>query len=140
MNWDQDFPISELRVVRYRFQFGEDRWTQELMHVSQVQDFVKAKLELHWEPGVNPRKYKMLLQDGATPSQARNGSRAAVMWEIRVSRFDPKQAEEFWHTTPGLGQELSRDGARVLQTYKHDERVWAHPDLLADEKRAEEQE
>lgn len=114
----KDFPVSQLRMVKLRFKDSKDLYSQDqLMHESQVETFVKAKLELHWEPGINPH----------------SKLKPAVMWEIRVAHLSSPISH--WHTSPGL--HAGDEGAYVMPTYSG-ERLWAHPDLLANEKRSEE--
>jgi len=113
----RDFPISELRVVKLRFDSDRSRWQEELMHESQVETYLKAKLELHFLPGENPHNKKQ-----ATP-----------LWEARVAKLGSPTS--YWHTSPGL--HAGDEGAYIIPTYSG-KRLWAHPDLLASEKEAEE--
>lgn len=132
----QDFPLSQLRMVKLRFKEDRTHSQDALMHESQVEAYVKAKLELHWEPGHNPHWYKVHAKT-MTPELAHEKSLTSVLWEVTVVRFndDRLRAIAYWHTTPGL-HEKDGEGGHVINTH-NTHRVWAHPELLADEQRAE---
>jgi hypothetical protein len=126
-------------MVKLRFKNDPTHKQDVLMHESQVGDYIAAKLELHWEPGHNPHWYKVRVKT-MTPEQAHDMSLTSVLWEITVVRFNDERlrAIAYWHTTPGL-HEKDGEGAHVINTH-NTHRVWAHPDLLEDERRAEESE
>lgn len=133
-----DFPISELRVVEHSFKSSPIEMRRNYMHESQVETFVKAMLELHFEPGVNPYvvKHKMLTE-GMTHQQASDASKVSVVWVINVITLSAREMWDgpYWWATPGLGLDRSVEGAHLLSDYHTKKRLWAHPELVAKEER-----
>lgn len=122
----RDYPISELRIVKLRFKggpLGSAYTADHMMHVSQVETFVQASVDLH---------HKQLPHKDGKPRKA------APLWEVRVSKLN-LDTKSYWWCCPGLKDNDHPEGARLNDTYLS-ERVWAHPTLLEDERRAEEYE
>lgn len=92
-----------------------------MMLESEVVAFVQAKLELHYQPGINPY----------------NQNDAAKAWRIEAAKLS--HPCYFWHTSPGLDLEKARDtshgrGAEVMFWDWNLGRVlWRHPDCIAEE-------
>lgn len=87
--------------------------TEHLMHESQVDLFLKAALELHYEPGINPH----------------NTVKATELWYVTVGSV--KGCNEWWWTKVGLGIDKTAQGAEI--SYWDNKRVWTHPELAAEE-------
>lgn len=114
---NQDFPVSELRLVATHYRGPERREPNfYVMHHSHVDDFVKAALELHYQPGINPH----------------NGNACAVLESVYV---DELRLENYWWATPGLNRSSQGPKLRHLMVFGMN-RVWAHPDKLEEEKQA----
>lgn len=125
----RDFPISELRIVRIyirtplmRQNGSHDPPSDHFMHKDQVDTFVAASIALHQTKG-NPHT------KNGPPDQ---------LWEIRVHSFKV-DTNSYWWCTMDLKKNDDPNGAQLNQTCLG-ERVWAHPELLAQERRAEEME
>jgi len=115
----KDFPVSELRQVAVSFQ-GNQMPTHYYMHKDDVALFLRATVELHYQPGKNPY----------------NGASTALLWKVEVS--DNYESSVKWWTTPGLGLGVvTLEGAETLNFYSIS-RVWTHPDLLEQEKKQQE--
>lgn len=122
-----DYPISQLRIVRRWFHAYDDNGSRKVwedsthyMHESQVQTFLKASIALHHEPGINPH----------------NKNRAAALWEIRVAPLGEQVS--YWWCEPNLTVNHSTHGAQINQAewsicYLTD-RKFAHPTLLSEER------
>lgn len=124
----KDFPISELRKVSTYF-FGSEHPSEKMMHVSQVETYIKAQIELHYERKTNPHvdRWNATHPNDRLRSTGET-SRARI---INVSAFFDK-AGPYWWTTPGM--EDNGTGAEVLLGW-NEKRHWAHPDILAEEQR-----
>lgn len=121
-----DFPIKELRRVSYHME-GATIPSERFMHESQVDVFVAAIVELHFTREVNPHIAKWNEQEPNRPNKS-DGKTARVR-EIYVGKFFDR-AGPYWWTTSGM--EDNGKGASILLGWD-DERVWAHPDILASE-------
>lgn len=140
-----DFPISELRQVVLYFRGAKPgRETIDWMHESQVETYIKAKVELHYEPGINPHVQE-LIDSGreSDPSflHANRSAKTSPVWHIDVRRFFIMSSAACWHTTSGLGfhmteQEIQEKGAKVL--HYDTIRIWTHPELQRMEREEEE--
>jgi hypothetical protein len=104
------YPVSELRLVRLYMKNRPNSY-EYFMHQSQVEVFVKASLELHFEPGINPY----------------NKVKTSEIWFITVSELQGSNA--WWWTTIGLGIDKANQGASI--SYWKESRVWTHPELAA---------
>lgn len=130
----KDFPVSELRGLTLYFKddspLGWHKGATDWMHRDQVPLYIKAKLELHYSPGVNPH-----VKD--RPNQT------ARLWKITEESFrleeddqtnrvlDLSSPKAYWHTTPGLGigtsdTQIQEEGAHVFMN--NSDTLWAHPD------------
>lgn len=131
---EKDFPISELRVIhmttchrdeatgKFRSNMHPSAY---MMHESQVETFKIAIILLHHEVG-NPHHKD---EEGKPKSLPLNN-----LWQLEVYKID-LQSEARWWSSPT--NHLSTDGAK-LNSLTSRERLWAHPDLLASEREAEE--
>lgn len=107
--------LAELRRVRLYFK-GSDNPTEDYMHKDQVAIYLEAKLQLHYQPGINPY----------------NGNQTCVLWKVESEKLSDSTI--YWHTTPGLDEKKSA-GAPV--SYFHREsRLWSHPECLEEERLA----
>lgn len=123
------FPVHELRRVEIRYKKADidevdsTHSTLVYMHERDVETFIKATLELHWKPGINPHA---------------SGGKLANVWSIEVTKLDGLQA--YWWSTPGLGKGVSNShetherhgGARVTSNWSAAIRkmfhyAWVHP-------------
>jgi hypothetical protein len=105
---------SELRRVGLYFK-GGDRPAEHFMHQDQVETFLKACLELHYQPGRNPY----------------TGGKTSELWYVvSESISEPTQ---YWWTTLGLGKTRPALGALVSSFSSNYTRLWTHPDLLKKE-------
>lgn len=106
----EDFPISELRIVRL-YKGDQIRSTDHYMHKSQVKTFCKAAIALHHSPGINPH----------------TKCKTTPLKEIYVGclRTD---AVSYWWCTEDLQNNGDPKGARLNDADSRTERVWAHTD------------
>lgn len=120
----KDFPISQLRLVDVLMR-GNHIPSTYMMHESQVETFIKATIRLHHTHG-NPH----------TKSNPEN------LWEIRVDQLTV-EAKSYWWCCEDLQNNNDPKGAQLNHSVHspRSRRVWAHPDLIAEEKkrRAEEE-
>jgi hypothetical protein len=116
----QDFPISQLRVVQYNMRSDPSFRSEQLMHETQVETFLAALLKLHYSPGFNPH----------------NHNKCSELWEVKLGKLRI-ETDSYWWCSPTLGvrTEAEVPGAR-LNTVEY-QRLWAHPELLQQEQRAE---
>lgn len=108
-------PLSQFRLVTMEW-MEPSSWNdvqQNIVHESEVDTFLKATLELHYAPGLNPH----------------NGNKCRIAREITVASFDA--AGPFWWTTPGLKDNGDPSGATLLQSDGRSRRLWINPDYLA---------
>lgn len=88
-----------------------------------VDRFVTAQKQLHFEPGKNPH----------------NGNTTAVIYEIKVAPIQAKGP--FWWTVPGLQKNNDYDnGATIMATDYNQKMIWRHPEyqaLLEEDRREE---
>ena len=125
----KDFPLSELRMVRLVF---EDCLEQKyMMHLSQVQDFIKASLALHHSPGINPEIYQLFIDDGKTTDEAKIFAKTKPIIEIHVHKFDRLEPQAHWWSSPTL-QPDDPNGAHIINQLDS-ERVWCRADIFASE-------
>lgn len=110
----KDFPISELRLVSL-FIKGSSNPTIHMCHESQVELLVKASINLHH-------------------------LRLENLWFIRVQKLE-LETRSYWWCTENLDKNHDPNGAQLnYPKYSSTDRVWAHPDLLKEEREAERQE
>lgn len=107
-----NYSVSELRLVRMYLK-GNHIPTDHLMHQSQVDLFLKATLELHYQPGINPY----------------NKLKTAELWYATVASV--RGSNDWWWTKANLGIDKTAQGAAI--SYWREERVWTHPELAAKE-------
>lgn len=118
-----DFPISELRIVEIWLHHNlqvSPHTERHMMHMSQVETFVKATVDLHHTRG-----------------NVHSGVRLDNLWEVRVNKLNLDTKAYWW----GSPEQKNNDpnGAKINDT-NWGERVWAHPELLAEERRIEDSE
>lgn len=125
---NRDYPLSQLRIVlvsilepteRAQGIRHDDHPQIHYMHESQIDVFVRAKIQLHHVVG-NPHH-----RDAeGNPIECKLDN----LWEIRVSSLDT-QTFSAWHCAESLqaGDPL---GAKLNQKTSS-ERLWAHPELIA---------
>ena len=85
----------------------------EIMHRRDVETFIKAQVELHYAPGVNPH----------------SGGKTWTAWRITVSRL--AKFDSYWWTVPGLQDNHNSKGARIT-SWRYEEEAWANPALIRD--------
>lgn len=79
-----------------------------------VDRFVTAQKQLHFEPGKNPH----------------NGNTTAVIYEIKSAPIQAKGP--FWWTVPGLQKNNDYDnGATIMATDYEQKLIWRHPEYQA---------
>jgi hypothetical protein len=128
-----DYPISQLRIVKRWFHSydnggGRKVWedSPHYMHESQVETFIAASIALHHSPGINPH----------------NGNPTSALWEIKVAPLGEETS--YWWCCPDLMANHSAQGAQINQALWSicflTDRKWAHPILLAEEKKSREDE
>jgi hypothetical protein len=106
--------VSELRRVQLFFRAHPNAHpTEHFMHESQVEACIKAALELHFWPGINPY----------------NKKKTSELWRIEVGKL--MEPSIYWHTTPGLRLDIRVKGAAVSRW--SDTRAWSNPDLVKEE-------
>lgn len=121
----KDFPISQLRIVKIWFHTTDAMMhrditvtpTIHMMHESQVDTFARATIELHAGKG-NPKTGPL-----------------NNLWYLTVTPLSV-ETESYWWCHPELKANNRSDGAQLNKCYQNEKRLWAHPDLIADEKRA----
>lgn len=103
-------PFADFRQVTIRW-MDSDGFANHIVHKDEVDAFVKATVQLHHSPGINPY----------------NGNVCAVAAEIFVSSFEA--TPPVWWSTPGLGTERAQ-GATVFDP-QNGQQVWINPDYAA---------
>ncbi|QIG68103.1 hypothetical protein EVB55_168 [Rhizobium phage RHph_Y68] len=101
--------LSDLREVVLHFLNGGSRET-DIIHKDDVAAYVQAKIELHFNPGINPGTKE----------------KTSELASIRVGEF--KNEGAFWHTTPGLGEDRLAKGAQCFHAWGS-KLVWKNPKL-----------
>lgn len=123
----QNFPIKELRQVSVYFGGLLTAPSLHYMHESEVDVFVAAIIELHFTRTHNPH---VVAYNLAHPELAHhNDGATGRVQSIHIGTFFDK-VSTYWWTTPGMNDNGS--GASILLGWNN-ERVWAHPDILARE-------
>lgn len=120
-----DYPISQLRIVAL-YMKGEHRPSEHICHQSQVDQLVKASIRLHHTHG-NPhalRNGKTKVVDGQEYLALDN------LWEVRVKKLS-LSTNSYWWCHDSLSTNNHPNGAQIHNWDLLNQRVWAHPDLLA---------
>lgn len=90
-------PSAGLVMVSIYFSFEDDRMpTQHIVAVNQLEKFLLATLELHYNPGHNPH----------------NLNAAAPVQLITTALLKP--AGPYWWSTPGLQENYDSDGVVIF--------------------------
>ncbi len=113
--------VSELVRITMKFR-GSENSTEHFMHRDQVSTFLSACLELHFHPGINPY----------------TKGKTSELWEVCSAELAEPKA--YWWSTVGLGKFASAKGAEVSSFHQNCKRLWAHPDLIRQERLQEEAE
>ncbi|QIG69734.1 hypothetical protein EVB81_165 [Rhizobium phage RHph_I46] len=104
--------LSDLRKIELHFLDGGSP-DVDIIHKDDVETYIKAKLELHFSPGINP-----YVTD--------RDNKTSELSYIRVSEF--KNQGAFWHTTPGLGKNFDEKGVQCFHAWGS-ELKWKNPKL-----------
>lgn len=106
-----DFSISDLRIVVLVFKGKEIKRaghsSLHYMHKDQVDPFVQASIKLHHLPGKwieKEKRFEVL----------------ANLWEVRLKKLHNEEVSHWWC-----------GAAYIIQDFIGEERLWAHPDLIA---------
>lgn len=93
-----DLKLSDFRKIEVYYVGSSP--ASYLLHVDDIDKFVKATVKLHFKPGINPHQ---------TDKRAR---KCAKIWKIEVQKLGFKGP--YWWTMPNLGCNDETDGARIL--------------------------
>lgn len=107
-----DYPVSQLRIVKVQFR-DMAYYQTHYLHESQVDMFVKATVRLYHDKSYRPTASKDL-------------------WQIMTITLS--EPESYWWTS--LELDGSEPNAKIHNT-NSSKRLWAHPELLAEDYRCE---
>jgi hypothetical protein len=111
---EMEGPSAGLAKVTIWYPAPEDTFksTNHIVAEDDLETFLRATLELHFEPGYNPHS---------------GGSTSQAMW-ITVARLRPRGP--FWWSVPGLNGNGDPAGALLWDWDVHPETVWVRPDFV----------
>lgn len=99
----------DLARVRTYMVAQDEPATDRIMSEREMDKYVQATLQLHYQPGINPH----------------TGAKVEKAAKITVSRLEAKGP--FWWTTPGLESNDDYDGATLFDWgSEHD--IWVRPE------------